>query len=142
MKTTILPLEKRVKRATLPFHWALFVILALLVCFELLPTARGVLPPPPPEGGYPDGNTAAGTQTLLDLTTGQDNTALGFRALAENTEGNLNTVVGSAALKQNRIGSRNTATGFRALAQDRFGNNNTANGYLALGGESGNSRSL
>jgi hypothetical protein len=93
---------------------------------------------PPPGGGYPDMNTAVGTQALLDLTTGQDNTALGFRALTENTQGNLNTAVGSAALKQNRIGNRNTATGFRALAQDRFGNNNTANGYVALGGESGN----
>ena len=92
---------------------------------------------PPPGGGYPDGNTAVGTEALLDLTTGQDNTALGFRALTENTEGNLNTAVGSAALKQNRIGSRNTATGFHALDQNRFGNNNTANGYSALRGLSG-----
>ena len=92
---------------------------------------------PPPIGGYPDGNTAVGTEALLDLTTGQDNTALGFRALTENTEGNLNTAVGSAALKQNRVGSRNTATGFHALDQNRFGNNNTANGYWALRGLSG-----
>jgi hypothetical protein len=93
---------------------------------------------PPPGGGYPDGNTAVGTEALLDLTTGQHNTALGFRALTDNTQGNLNTAVGSAALKQNRIGSRNTATGFHALDQNRFGNNNTANGYVALGGLNGN----
>jgi len=92
---------------------------------------------PPPGGGYPDGNTAVGTQALLDLTTGQDNTALGFRALNDNTEGNLNTAVGSAALKQNRNGARNTATGFHALDQNRFGKNNTANGYLALRGDRG-----
>jgi hypothetical protein len=93
---------------------------------------------PPPGGGYPNANTAVGTEALLDLTTGQDNTALGFRALTENTEGNLNTAVGSAALKQNRIGSRNTATGFHALEVGRFGNNNTVNGYFAFGGGSGN----
>jgi len=93
---------------------------------------------PPPGGGYPDGNTAVGTEALLDLTTGQHNTALGFRALTDNTQGNLNSAVGSAALKQNRIGSRNTATGFHALDQNRFGNNNTANGYVALGGLNGN----
>ena len=92
---------------------------------------------PPPGGGYPDGNTAVGTEALLDLTTGQDNTALGFRALTDNTQGSLNTAVGSAALKQNRIGARNTATGFHALDQNRFGNNNTANGYSALRGLSG-----
>jgi hypothetical protein len=110
--------------------------LALLCLSGAQPKVQAV--DPPPGGGYPDMNTAVGTQALLDLTTGQDNTALGFRTLTENTQGNLNTAVGSAALKQNRIGSRNTATGFRALAQDRFGNNNTANGYVALGGESGN----
>ena len=92
---------------------------------------------PPPGGGYPDGNTAVGTEALLDLTTGQDNTALGFRALTDNTQGSLNTAVGSAALKQNRIGARNTATGFHALDQNRFGNNNTANGYWALRGQNG-----
>ena len=92
---------------------------------------------PPPGGGYPDGNTAVGTEALLDLTTGQDNTAVGFRALTDNTQGSLNTAVGSAALKQNRIGARNTATGFHALDQNRFGNNNTANGYSALRGLSG-----
>ena len=92
---------------------------------------------PPPGGGYPDGNTAVGTEALLELTTGQDNTALGFRALTDNTQGSLNTAVGSAALKQNRIGARNTATGFHALDQNRFGNNNTANGYWALRGLSG-----
>ena len=92
---------------------------------------------PPPGGGYPDGNTAVGTEALLKLTTGQDNTALGFRALTDNTQGSLNTAVGSAALKQNRIGARNTATGFHALDQNRFGNNNTANGYWALRGQNG-----
>jgi trimeric autotransporter adhesin len=110
---------------------------ALLCLSSAGPKAQAV--DPPPGGGYPDGNTAVGTEALLDLTTGMENTALGFRALTDNTQGNLNTAVGSAALKQNRIGNRNTATGFHALAANRFGNNNTANGYFAFVGGSGNS---
>ena len=108
------------------------LFLALLCLSGAGPKLQAV--DPPPGGGYPDGNTAVGTEALLKLTTGQDNTALGFRALTDNTQGSLNTAVGSAALKQNRNGSRNTATGFHALDQNRFGNNNTANGYWALRG--------
>jgi hypothetical protein len=119
----------------MPMKTMIRLFLAFLCLSAAGPKVQAV--DPPPGGGYPDGNTAVGTEALLDLTTGQDNTALGFRALTENTEGNLNTAVGSAALKQNRIGSRNTATGFHALDQNRFGNNNTANGYGALRGLSG-----
>jgi hypothetical protein len=140
MKTTILPLEKRVKRAAPPFHWVLLVIPVMLASFELLLTAQADLPPPPPEGGYPDGNTAAGTQALLDLTIGQDNTALGFRALAENTQGKLNTAVGSTALRNNRLGNRNTATGDAALFENSGGNNNTAVGYHALQSNKGDNQ--
>jgi hypothetical protein len=140
MKTTLLPLGKRVKRAPLPFHRVLLVIPAMLACFELLPTAQADLPSPPPKGGYPDGNTAVGTQALLDLTTGQDNTALGFRALTENTQGNLNTAIGSTALRKTRVGSRNTATGDAALFDNSAGNNNTANGYHALQSNKGNNQ--
>ena len=101
--------------------------------FALLPAVHAELPPPPPGGGYPNMNTAVGTEALLDLTTGQDNTALGFRALTNNTVGSLNTAVGSAALRDNRNSNRNTATGYRALATLRFNaSDNTANGYLAL----------
>ncbi len=136
MKTIILPLEKRVKRWRLSRHWVLLVIPAMLVAFELLPTAQAVLPPP--EGGYSDGNTAMGTEALLDLTTGQDNTALGFRALTENAEGRHNTAVGSTALRNNHVGIRNTATGDAALFDNSAGNNNTANGYHALQSNKGN----
>jgi hypothetical protein len=140
MKTTFLPLGERVKRPPLPFNWVLLVIAAMLAWFELLPTAQADLPPPPPEGGYPNGNTAAGTQALLDLTSGEDNTALGFRALSENTEGNLNTAIGSTALRNNRVGNRNTATGDAALFDNSAGNNNTANGYHALQSNKGNNQ--
>jgi hypothetical protein len=140
MKATILPLEKRVKRAAPPFHWVLLVIPVMLACFELLLTAQADLPPPPPEGGYPDGNTAVGTQALLDLTIGQDNTALGFRALTENTQGNLNTAVGSTTLRNNRVGNRNTATGDAALFENSGGNNNTATGYHTLQSNKGDNQ--
>ena len=120
----------------MPMKTMIRLFLAFLCLSTAGPKMQAV--DPPPGGGYPDGNTAVGTEALLDLTTGQNNTALGFRALTDDTQGNLNTAVGSAALKQNRIGSRNTATGFHALDQNRFGNNNTANGYVALGGLNGN----
>jgi Chaperone of endosialidase len=139
MKTTLLRSEKRGKPATRPVQW-LFVTLVVLVYLKLLPTTWGELPPPPPEGGYPDGNTAVGTQALLDLTIGQDNTALGFRALADDTEGNLNTAVGSTALRNNRAGNRNTATGDASLFENSAGNNNTANGYHALQSNKGNNQ--
>ena len=119
----------------MPMKTMIRLFLAFLCLSAAGPKMQAV--DPPPGGGYPDGNTAVGTEALLDLTTGQDNTALGFRALTDNTQGSLNTAVGSAALKQNRIGARNTATGFHALDQNRFGNNNTANGYSALRGLSG-----
>jgi hypothetical protein len=112
----------------------------MLLVIPAMLTAQADLPPPPPEGGYPERNTAVGTEALLDLTTGQDNTALGFRALTENAQGNLNTAIGSTALRNNRVGNRNTATGDAALFDNAAGNNNTANGYHALRSNKGNNQ--
>ncbi|HKF96021.1 MAG TPA: hypothetical protein VKB96_15795, partial [Gammaproteobacteria bacterium] len=42
---------------------------------------------PPPDGGYPGGNTAEGQAALLDLTTGGFNTAVGFLSLRSDTTG-------------------------------------------------------
>jgi hypothetical protein len=116
--------------------------LTVLVCLALISAVHAALPPPSPGGGYPDGNTAAGTQALLNLTTGQNNTALGFRALNDNNQGNFNTAVGSTALTNNHGGNRNTATGARALSpnsEEGFNtNDNTANGFFSLKGNSGN----
>jgi hypothetical protein len=44
------------------------------------PIAQAVSPPP--DGGYPDDNTAEGTDALFKLTSGIGNTAIGFQALA------------------------------------------------------------
>src|SRR5437879_12472499 len=46
---------------------------------------------PPPDGGYPGGNTAEGQAALLSLTTGGFNTAVGFFSLRSDTTGQLNT---------------------------------------------------
>ena len=120
-----------------PLLRVLSLMPAVLVCFTLLPAVHAELPAPSPGGGYPDMNTAVGTEALLSLTTGQDNTALGFRALTDNTQGSLNTAIGSAALRNNRVGNRNTATGAAALYDNSAGNDNTANGYHALHGNNG-----
>src|SRR5438046_8217243 len=127
MKMRFLSLGNWMRRAAL--LQVLSLLPVVLVCFALLPAVHAELPPPPPGGGYPDMNTAVGTQALLNVTTGQDNTALGFRALTDNTQGSLNTAVGSAALRNNRVGNRNTATGAAALYDNSAGNDNTANGH-------------
>jgi hypothetical protein len=102
-----------------------------LACFALSPVAQAVNPPP--DGGYPNNNTAEGTNALQNLTIGSNNTATGFQALFSNTGGFANTATGAFALFSN-IGSghNNTATGFRALFSNTIGIDNVANGLAAL----------
>ncbi len=112
-----------------------FLITLLIICLEPLQNANAVNPPP--DGGYPGGNTAEGDRALLNLTSGGYNTALGFRSLENNTEGNFNTAIGTGALLFNVMATENTATGAGALFADASlflngGNGNTANGAFAL----------
>jgi hypothetical protein len=86
---------------------------------------------PPPDGGYPGGNTAEGQAALLSLTTGGFNTAVGFLSLRSDTFGGFNTAIGAGALLAN-IADENTATGAGALLSTTTGSQNTANGALAL----------
>jgi trimeric autotransporter adhesin len=86
---------------------------------------------PPPDGGYPGGNTAEGQNALFSLTTGGFNTAVGFFSLRSDTTGQLNTAIGAGALLANTSDS-NTATGGGALLSNTTGHGNTANGALAL----------
>src|SRR5262249_8045680 len=67
----------------------LIPIAIALAWFALSPVARAVSPPP--DGDYPNGNTAEGGHALDSLTTGATNTAIGNRALFENTTGANNT---------------------------------------------------
>jgi hypothetical protein len=63
----------------------LFVNALLLTCFALSPRVQAVVPPP--DGGYPNANTAEGTDALFSLTIGSNNTAIGFNALYLITRG-------------------------------------------------------
>ena len=117
------------------------LFLVAVACFGFSPMAHALLPPPPPDGGYPNGNTAEGTNALFNVTSGSANTAIGFQALHENTIGINNTAIGNAALHENRTGGSNTATGLSALRNNRSGGNNTANGAFALSDNTGNNNS-
>ena len=106
-----------------------FVLIPLaLACFGLSPTAKAVLPPPPPDGGYPGANTAEGNGALFSLTSGTNNTAVGANALHDNTNGSFNVAVGSSALANNTTGFQNMAIGAEAL-KDSNGNFNLAIGF-------------
>jgi trimeric autotransporter adhesin len=96
-----------------------------LVCLAALSTAQAVTPPP--DGGYPGGNTAEGDNALLNLTSGINNTAVGFNALRDNTTGGWNVAIGASALSSNTTGQQNMAIGTEALRD------NNANFNLAIG---------
>jgi hypothetical protein len=118
----------------------------VLACFGISPTAQAVSPPP--DGGYPGGNTAEGQAALVGLTTGGFNTAVGFLSLRSNSTNSFNTAigagallantadentaVGAAALLLNTTGLENTAIGTEALFHNTIGNDNTASGFRAL----------
>ena len=70
---------------TLSINCVRLLALLLLGCFALLPTAQAVSPPP--DGGYPVGNTAEGQNALLSLTSGAYNTAVGLFSLRSITTG-------------------------------------------------------
>jgi hypothetical protein len=108
------------------------IFLAWLACVALSPRAQALLPSPPPDGGYPNENTAEGNGALFSLTTGVWNTALGFKALTSNTIGRFNTATGDSALSSNTTGDFNTAVGTDALGSNTTGDGNTATGDAAL----------
>src|SRR2546422_7809453 len=81
----------KIRTTTLP----LFILFVLGV-FALPQRAQPVTPPP--DGGYPGGNTAEGQSALLSLTTGGFNTAIGFLSLRSNATGAFNTAIGAGTL--------------------------------------------
>jgi hypothetical protein len=103
-----------------------FIILCVVA---VVPTIHAVVPPP--DGGYPGGNTAEGQNALLNLTSGGFNTAVGWVSLRSDTTGEFNTAIGAAALFRNN-GDENTALGTGALLSNSTGIQNTANGAFAL----------
>ena len=107
----------------------LFLAIFALGFFALLPPAQAVVPPP--DGGYPGGNTAEGTSALLSRTTGSYNTAVGIYSLLSLTDGSFCTGVGAGTLLVNTA-EENTATGAGALLSNATGTENTANGTFSL----------
>ena len=108
------------------------LIIFALACFALVQNTHAVSPPP--DGGYPGGNTAEGQNALLSLTSGTYNTAVGFASLKSNTTGTVNTAIGVNALSLNTTGVNNTANGGNALYSNTTGDQNTASGIYALFG--------
>jgi hypothetical protein len=81
---------------------------AFLCLSTATPQAQAVVPPP--DGGYPNFNTAEGQNALFSLTTGAANTAVGWSSLFSNTDGSFNTATGAGALLFN-IGGQTTGAG-------------------------------
>ena len=84
----------------------------MAVCLALFQTSQAVSPPP--DGGYPGGNTAEGQDAVLSLTSGTYNTAIGIYSLLSLTDGDFCTGVGAGALLAN------TGDKIRPLAPGRF----------------------
>jgi trimeric autotransporter adhesin len=103
-------------------------LILALGCFAFLSIAQAVVPPP--DGGYPNANTAEGDSALQNLTAGSFNTALGIDALFKSTASIGNTATGAGALLNN-TGDFNTANGAGALINNTAGSSNIALGLLA-----------
>ena len=101
----------------------------LLTCFVIFQRAEAVSPPP--DGGYPGGNTAEGQNALFGLSTGSYNTAVGFFSLRTNATNSFNTALGAGTLLANTA-DNNTATGAAALLSNSTGLSNTATGAFTL----------
>ena len=113
-----------------PLRLVLLLIPLVLGCIGLLPSLQALNPPP--DGGYPQRNTAEGDNSLDNVSVGHDNTAIGFSALSIDTTGSNNTATGALALQHNIRGFSNTANGFKALGENTLGTGNTAIGTAAL----------
>jgi hypothetical protein len=109
----------------------LIIIAVALTCFGSCPAPNAFGVVPPPDGGYPNFNTAEGQNALFSLTTGAANTAVGWFSLKSVTTGGFNTGVGAGTLVLN-TGDDNTATGVAALLLNTTGADNTANGTATL----------
>jgi len=103
-------------------------LIIALAWFGLVPSTFPISPPP--DGGYPGGNTAEGQNALFSLTSGGYNTAAGFFALRSDTTGSFNTGFGAGALFTNNA-DQNCAFGVLALFANT-GPSNSAFGYSAL----------
>jgi hypothetical protein len=135
LNTATIPLANLIRRSPVRCGFPV-VALALALTFALSLTARAV--EPPPDGNYPNQNTAEGENSLFHLTTGMNNTAVGFNALFFDKSGGDNTAIGAEAMYSGMHGFGCTAVGARALFSNNTGsvggNYNTAVGAEAAYG--------
>src|SRR5881275_3644943 len=99
---TMTPVQNSINRC------GLFLVSFLFAYVAFLQRAQAVSPPP--DGGYPGGNTAQGQNALLNLTSGTYNTAIGWFSINSNKIGSFNTAVGAGTLFANTADA-NTVTG-------------------------------
>ena len=125
---TTLQLKKSIDYPALRRGLLLFAL--ALAYIAVSPATRAVTPAP--DGGYPNENTAEGTNALFSVTSGDHNTATGFESLFSNTMGHANTATGHNTLGSNTTGSDNTATGGGVLASNTTASENTGTGHHAL----------
>ena len=78
--------------------------ISLIGAFVLAATTTQAVSPPP-DGGYPNQNTAEGEDALFSLTTGFSNTAIGYHAFYSDTTGYDSTAIGNDALANNTTGN-------------------------------------
>ena len=113
-------------------YWTLAVVLAVSSSLVHAQTPTCAAPGCNSVASGHNSNTAMGSGTLLNLSTGSYNTASGLAALQNNTAGSNNTAVGAFALQLNTTGSNNTASGYHTLVENTTGSYNTALGLAAL----------
>jgi endosialidase-like protein len=112
--------------------------LAVIVALSSISLRAGAAQPPDSVNSDSYGNTATGTDALLNLPTSTqynysvDNTASGLNALHSNTTGANNTAYGANALFSNTVGKGNEAHGVNALYSNTTGIRNLGVGSNAL----------
>ena len=114
---------------SLPLWRGFLLVPLILVCFAFAPQMHAILPPP--DGGYPNFNTAEGEDALFLTTTASANTGIGWRSLFSDTTARFNTGCGGGTLALNN-GESNTAVGAGAMLVNISGMRNTAVGQDAL----------
>src|SRR2546430_15135102 len=111
-----------------------FLLALVLAWFTPSPVTEAINPPP--DGGYPNQNTAEGKGALFSLTIGgfdnQDNTAIRFDALFTSTNTFFNTAVGSQALFSPTSPEANTAGGSKGMLCNTTCTFNTPTGHKRL----------
>ena len=107
-------------------HYSILIPI-VIIGIVLLPKTEAVVPPP--DGGYPGGNTAEG-KAHSSLGTGIYRTAVWLFSLQSLVVGNFNTGVAAGALI--RALEKHTATGAARLLGNTTGARNTADGDISL----------